>query len=288
MMRQTAFFLSCLACACDGKRLLPVSNVASAFQATGAVGAPSRSTAAKMYETQEDLKVLAKKLNPFVDYWDPLNLAGADWWDQSNEATIGFLRHAEIKHGRVAMAAFVGYCLQSNGIIWPWKLTGEISHADIAAAGGPADQWDALPTAAKLQIILFVGILEWWGENSYILEKDGQKHYMRGGVPGKFPSFAELPHPVPFNLYDPFKLNAKRSREDLDRSLLAEINNGRLAQIGIFGLISASKGLIVPGLDGLGIKPYAGEVMAPLNANDVALPYVSEMLKLNPLEGVKL
>merc|ERR1719335_131285 len=284
-MRQTVAFLACFACACDGKRLLAVNDPASAFQATGTAGAlakVSRGAAAKM-DAQADLEVLAKKLNPAVGYWDPLNLGAAEFWDQSNEATVGFLRHAEIKHGRVAMAAFVGYCLQSNGIVFPWKLTGSISHADIAAAGGPAEQWDALPTASKLQIILFIGILEWWSECSYVLEKDGNKHYMRGGVPGKFPSFNELPHPAPFNLYDPFKLNAKKSREQLDKSLLAEINNGRLAQIGIFGLISASKGLIVPGLDGLSIKSYAGEVMAPFAAGDVSLPYVADMLKYNPL-----
>merc|ERR1719316_623452 len=131
-----------------------MNNPASAFQAAGAAGSlvkTSRGDAAKM-DAQDDLKGLAKKLNPAVGYWDPLNLGAAEFWDQSNDATVGFLRHAEIKHGRVAMAAFVGYCLQSNGIVFPWKLTGSISHADIAAAGGPAEQWDALPTASKLQI----------------------------------------------------------------------------------------------------------------------------------------
>ena len=35
-----------------------------------------------------------------------------------------------------------------------------ISFADISAVGGPADQWDALPTPAKLQILGFVGAME--------------------------------------------------------------------------------------------------------------------------------
>jgi len=57
---------------------------------------------------KDDLVAMSKKLNPVVNFYDPLNLADADFWGQGTEATIGFLRQAEIKHGRVAMAAFVG------------------------------------------------------------------------------------------------------------------------------------------------------------------------------------
>ena len=55
------------------------------------------------------------------------------------------------------MAAFVGYCVQANGFYFPWRLTGgpnPIMHADISAAGSPAEQWDALPIEAKYQIIV--------------------------------------------------------------------------------------------------------------------------------------
>ena len=57
----------------------------------------------------------------------------------------------------MAMAAFVGYCVQANGFYFPWRLTGgpnPIMHADISAAGSPAEQWDALPIEAKYQIIV--------------------------------------------------------------------------------------------------------------------------------------
>merc|ERR1712232_312243 len=232
------------------------------------------------------LEELAKKLNPVVGYWDPLNIG------ESSPETIGWFRHAEIKHGRVAMAAFVGYCLQSNGVCFPWNLQAPIggvgpmasmptiSFADISAAGGPADQWDALPTAAKLQILGVIGFLEMWSETSAALELSGEKHYVRGGKPGFYPSLkkAGFPHPVPLDLWDPFGFTSKMTPERKEKALVAEINNGRLAMIGIFGMISASKGLQVPVLDGLGIKPYAGEIMAPFSAGDASLPFVKDML----------
>jgi len=69
----------------------------------------------------------------------------------------------------------------------------------------PEAQWDAIPEAAKWQILIVISFLELWGEQSGA--DSGQDHYMRGGKPGRFPSFdlfRNTVHPVPFNLYDPF------------------------------------------------------------------------------------
>jgi hypothetical protein len=237
-------------------------------------------------KNKEDMRALAIKQNPVVGYWDPLNIVS----EEVSPETIGWFRHAEIKHGRVAMAGFVGYCVHANGIVFPWNIQAPIaqsdltanlpavSFADISAAGAPGDMWDALPTAAKVQIICVVGFLEMHGENSLALEADGQKHYVRGGKPGYYPSFkGRYPHPVPLDLWDPFGFTKGLSPERKEKALLAEVNNGRLAMIGLFGLISASKGLIVPGLDGLGLTQYSGEYMSPFTAADSALPFVASM-----------
>merc|ERR1711972_406444 len=266
----------------------PVSRASMKMGFSDEMGIESKPWSSGEISDKAGLEALAKKLNPTVGFWDPLNIA------ESSPETIGWFRHAEIKHGRVAMAAFVGYCLQSNGVCFPWNLQAPIgsvgpmatlptiSFADISAAGGPADQWDALPTAAKLQILGVIGFLEMFSETTAALELSGEKHYVRGGKPGFFPSLkkAGFPHPVPLDLWDPFGFTSKMTPERKEKALVAEINNGRLAMIGIFGLISASKGLQVPILDGLGIKPYAGEIMAPFSSVNSDLPYVGDMLKV--------
>jgi hypothetical protein len=205
----------------------------------------------------DDLKSIAAESNPVLKFYDPLELSSIEIWGQSNEASIAFLRHAEIKHGRVAMAAFVGYIVQANGISFPWPQT---LGGAMPPTGSPPEQWDALPDAAKWQIILFVGFLEHFSESN-------GKHYMRGGVPGAFPKFSDytenIPHPVPLNLYDPFGFSKNRSEEAKARGRIAEINNGRLAQIGILGFLSEQKlAGSVPLLEGI-VPPYAGEPMAP-------------------------
>lgn len=93
--------------------------------------------------------------------WDPLGLA-----DLGSSATLAWYRHAELKHGRVAMAAFTGWLVAAGnqlaikngheglhfpGYCSPWQ-TGT-TFADIAAAGGPMEQWQMVPEVGKLQIL---------------------------------------------------------------------------------------------------------------------------------------
>uniref|UniRef100_A0A7S2HK70 Light harvesting protein n=1 Tax=Haptolina brevifila TaxID=156173 RepID=A0A7S2HK70_9EUKA len=253
-----------------------LTQSAMGFAPAMTAGNSAAARASVKMETISDLKVLATNLNPVVGFWDPLKLAEAEFWDNSNEETIGWLRHAEIKHGRVAMAGFVGYLVHANGIHFPWHTPGD----ELCGSVSAPELWHSLPEVAKVQIVLAIGFLEWWSELRLI---PGEAHYMKGGKPGYFPSFdlfRETVHPLPLNLWDPLGFTSKMTPERKEKALLAEINNGRLAMIGIIGFVSASKGLIVPGMDGLGLPIYDGEVMAPFSATDAAaLPFVSTMLE---------
>merc|ERR1719313_1634610 len=224
------------------KKAAPAKQKAAPASASGALSA---------------LQADAVELNPIVKYWDPLKLASQEFWGTSNEATIGFLRHAEIKHGRVAMAGFIGFCVHENGIHFPWKPFD--GYEGLPATG----VWDALPVAARAQVIAAVGFFEIFSETQYVLEEDGTSHYMRGGKPGYFPTFKTIPHPVPLNLWDPFGFTTTLSDAEKARKLKIEVNNGRLAMIGLISLLAASNSdQAVPVLNGL-IKRYDGNVMAP-------------------------
>jgi hypothetical protein len=62
-------------------------------------------------------------------------------------------------------------------------------------------------------------------------------------------------------------ISKKRSPEAKAKGLRAEINNGRLAQLGIFGFLCEQT---IPGsvpLLSKIVEPYSGEVMAPFSDN---------------------
>ena len=224
-----------------------------------AVSAPLKSAPAMGFGKAE-LEALAKEQNPVIGYWDPIGLADLPLWNQDQEAVIGWLRHSEIKHGRIAMAGFVGYCVHANGIKFPFP-----GPQSVVADGLSAPEvWDAIPFLAKLQIIAAVGVFEHISEDKNFLAADGMKHYMRGGKPGYMPTFAANVHPSPLNLWDPFKLTSKLTEEQKAKKLNAEVNNGRLAMIGLMGFLAAAKTPgSVPALTF--IPPYDGALMEPFS-----------------------
>jgi hypothetical protein len=73
--------------------LLSIATSAAAFAPAPSTSRPS----VAVQETKADLQALAKDLNPVLGFFDPLNLAEANFWGTTNEETIGFLRHSEIK-----------------------------------------------------------------------------------------------------------------------------------------------------------------------------------------------
>jgi len=244
----------------------------------------SRTGSARMSALDELIELAESTPGP-VQYWDPLKLSEKDFWGAGNDATIGFLRHAEIKHGRVAMAGFVGYCLHENGVRWPFALSSSLPDYSSFEGLSAPDVWDATPLASRLQILVVIGFFEFWSEWSTALEADGMVHHMSGGKPGQFPAFNTfgVTNPLtPLPLFDPFGFTKDLSEEEKATKRLREVQNGRLAMIGLFSLISEARVPgAVPALAGL-IKPYDGEVMGPFSAADAGLPGVSSML-----EGVK-
>ena len=160
--------------------ILSTLSVASAFAPTQNAASNCALNAAVPRET-----VLSEPdTTEFGKIWDPLGLA-----EMGSDETIAWFRHAEVKHGRVAMAAFVGWWAVGAGLRLPGELAYGLNFADIPSKG--LEAWDAVPGWGKAQMLLFAGLIEFHDELFY--SRRGT-HYMRGGTPGKvsFLSFCIL------------------------------------------------------------------------------------------------
>mmetsp|Transcript_6209 Transcript_6209/g.15365 ORF Transcript_6209/g.15365 Transcript_6209/m.15365 type:complete len:218 (+) Transcript_6209:116-769(+) len=197
-----------------------------AFAASSASAFAPTQSSSKKSVTEIELtreEILASPNNfEFGEMWDPLGLA-----ELGGDETIAWFRHAEVKHGRVAMAAFVGWtAVAGAGLRFPGELAHGLEFSSLPAQGLQA--WDAVPGWGKSQMLLFAGLIEFHDELFY--SRKGT-HYMRGGVPGK--------NYVP-GLYDPFNFSSRKTEAELARGRDVEIKNGRLAMIGIAGVYFAN------------------------------------------------
>lgn len=136
-----------------------------------------------------------------LENFDPLNLSLS-----STDNRILFLREAELKHGRIAMI---------SALLIP--VFDKIDPTVLGIHG-----FDHLPTKAKLLIII---------------------HMFMAEFASMFKGW-EKPWKKPFSLksgYQPgdlgFQLNQK-SDDELNILMDKELNNGRLAMIGAFGMIA--------------------------------------------------
>jgi len=163
---------------------------------------------------------------PPLGRWDPLQIR-----EQGPERYRRFVE-MEIKHGRLAMAGFLGVITTYSGVRFPGYLStsADIKFSDIP--GGAISSWAALPTAAWFQIVIFITFLE-----VNFLKQDPEKE------PGNV-----VPEGIPWARYpDGYDVwlgdgSTKQVGEDeliLGRTwkLNAERNNGRAAMMGMTGLI---------------------------------------------------
>jgi len=135
--------------------------------------------------------------------FDPLGLS--EYFD------IKWMRESEIKHGRAAMLATVGFVMQQ----W-WTLPG-MTHVDDSNLA-PA----AAGLSSMLQIVFWGGVIEWWTNKGNITMENMFSDPDR--VPGKLG-------------FDPMGLGVGKSKEEMEKLELNEIKNGRLAMLAIGGMV---------------------------------------------------
>ena len=155
--------------------------------------------------------------------FDPLGLASDEFpfaFD-TREEKLAWFRAAEIKHGRVAMAAVLGYAATANGLFFPGTLSYSegLSFSDLGT--NPIAAWDMMPASGRYQIIAFVGALEFWSEMD-------QPHYTK--VPAIHRSSAPYrPRAYRVRIYAPHSLTPRAHSIAGRQARLVPLDMGRPA-----------------------------------------------------------
>jgi hypothetical protein len=171
---------------------------------------------------------------------------GAKILEGTGPEALAWFENAELKHGRIAMVATIGFMVQKYGVHFPlylgpsgsnvfhptvtsgdWMLSSSsgVTFSDIAAAA-PLDAVKMVPAGGWLQILFVAG---WFECVAY------QRQYNEGGrVPGDYG-------------YDPLGFTKREGGLDspqLKSLRVKEIKNGRIAMLAISGWVANE---VIPG-----------------------------------------
>ena len=102
-------------------------------------------------------------------------------------------------------------------IHFPGQLSSDISFASLSTMN-PFDAWGAVPVAGKTQILATIFIAE-------MITESKEVHYTKGG-------------PLPGMVFPAIDFSGV-SEETMKRKRTSELNNGRLAMIGMMSFIAA-------------------------------------------------
>eukprot|EP00490_Sorites_sp_Unknown_P029534 CAMPEP_0114672180 /NCGR_PEP_ID=MMETSP0191-20121206/42421_1 /TAXON_ID=126664 /ORGANISM="Sorites sp." /LENGTH=328 /DNA_ID=CAMNT_0001933807 /DNA_START=75 /DNA_END=1058 /DNA_ORIENTATION=- len=208
--------------------------VAAATAGTTTRGRKMTTTVSRMSFENESGVTLPLK------YFDPLGMS-----KDGDQDTFRRRRIAEIKNGRVAMWACMGYIVPEY-FRWPGYCSPstDLKFADIPNG---IQALYKLPAEGWAQIAVFIGFLE-----LFPMRQEADR------IPGDAPGFGKLGLPLP-----------KKAEPDVNsRSLDSEINNGRLAMMAITGMIAQNAffGTTGPSMWLPGSSAFEGElgVQAPV------------------------
>ena len=158
-----------------------------------------------------------------LDLFDPLGLA---------EDTGSFARRraVEIKHGRIAMAAFIGMMVQELGITFPGSLdlAGNVPFSSVLDDGMGFPALANVPSLGLAQILVFGAVAETVAMPAG--QYTGGPQDLPGGYDG---SSGTIPGGYPFT-------TQIEDVEARDRALNVEIQNGRAAMLGVTGAMMHS------------------------------------------------
>lgn len=183
---------------------LALLGSAEAFSGAFAPKTVGRAAAPAMSAFEDELGVI----DP-TGFWDPLELT-----KDIDQATFDRYRLCELKHGRIAQLAVIGYVVPEF-YRFPGEIAPGIKFADVP--NGVA-ALDTIPSLGWAQIFFLIGAVDYWG--------------FLGNFPGGMKKFDD--------------------EELADKRALQELQHGRLAMLAVLELLRHdSQNYVQPGFDGL-------------------------------------